>query len=204
MTATTTKAEEMLEAARNGDRHALEELLHAHRYGVYRYGLRVCRTTEDAEDAVQETLWAATRALDSFRGPASSVARWMFTIVRRVCMRLIEGHRRWPENLEGTEDAFPADAAGPDIAYARQQRAVKLAAALQTLDRLSREVIILRDVKELSAPEAAARLGVSVGALKSRLHRARAKLREHLGSEPSEASGMALGPEAGRASGQLA
>lgn len=204
MTATMTKADERLEAARNGDRHALEELLHAHRYGVYRYGLQVCRTTEDAEDAVQETLWAATRALDSFRGPASSLASWMFTIIRRVCLRLLEGHRRLPENLEGAEDAFLADAGGPDLAYARQQRAVKLAAALQALDRLSREVILLRDIEELSAPAAAARLGVSVGALKSRLHRARARLREHLGAELSEGFGVELETDVGRASRQPA
>lgn len=74
--------DQVLAAAQTGDRSALERLLAEHRNGVYRYGLRVCRTTEDAEDAVQETLWAATRAIKTFRGTATSIAAWLFTIVR--------------------------------------------------------------------------------------------------------------------------
>ncbi len=175
-----TTPDEILAAARNGDRRALAELLRMHRHGVYRYGLQVCRTTEDAEDAVQETLWAATRAIRKFRGPASSIVSWMFTIVRRVCLRLIEGQHRGPTTLEGTEDALPVDAPGPDDLLADRQRAELLAAALGALDPLHREVVLLRDIEELSAPEAAARLGVSVGALKSRLHRARGRLRDHV------------------------
>src|SRR4051812_10503229 len=76
-----TISDELLVAAQGGDRNALLEVLRAHRHGVYRYGLQVCRTTEDAEDAVQEALWAATRALKTFRGSASSIASWLFTIV---------------------------------------------------------------------------------------------------------------------------
>lgn len=60
-------------AAQAGDAIAISRLLHANRHGVYRYGLQVCRTTEDAEDALQETLWAATRAIATFRGSASSI-----------------------------------------------------------------------------------------------------------------------------------
>ena len=79
-------------AAQAGDAAALSRLLQAHRNGVYRYGLQVCRTTEDAEDALQETLWAATRAIRTFRGAATSIASWMFTIIRRECYRLIDRH----------------------------------------------------------------------------------------------------------------
>ena len=92
-----------LTAAQAGDLAALDRLITAHRQGVYRYGLHVCRTTEDAEDAVQETLWAATRALRTFRGTASSIASWLFTIVRRECLRLLEGHRKAP----GVTDVIP-------------------------------------------------------------------------------------------------
>src|SRR5262249_8737916 len=78
--------------------------------GVYRYGLSVCRSTEDAEDAVQEALWAATRTLKSFRGTISSIVSWMFRIVRRECYRLLERRRMLPLGMEravadGTADA---------------------------------------------------------------------------------------------------
>src|SRR5262245_1157306 len=92
-----------LTAAQAGDLAALDRLISAHRQGVYRYGLHVCRTTEDAEDAVQETLWAATRALRTFQGTASSIASWLFTIVRRECLRLLEGHRKSPQAPAGSD-----------------------------------------------------------------------------------------------------
>lgn len=169
-----------LAAAQAGDLAALNRLVAAHRQGVYRYGLHVCRTTEDAEDAVQETLWAATRALHTFRGTASSIASWLFTIVRRECFRLLEGRRRAPADLHGTEDQLAADVVDPEDALARRRRTAQLATALATLDPIQREVILLRDIQELSAPEAAAVLGISIDALKSRLHRARVNLRERV------------------------
>jgi RNA polymerase sigma-70 factor (ECF subfamily) len=169
-----------LAAAQAGDLAALDRLITTHRQGVYRYGLHVCRTTEDAEDAVQETLWAATRAIRTFRGTATSIASWLFTIVRRECLRLIEGHRRAPRPLEGAADAVVADVVDPEDAVALRQRVELLAGALSDLDPLHREVILLRDIRELSAPEAAAELGISIDALKSRLHRARVNLRDHV------------------------
>jgi len=166
--------------AQAGDLAALGRLIAAHRQGVYRYGLRVCRTTEDAEDAVQETLWAATRAIRTFRGTASSIVSWLFTIVRRECLRLLEGHRRGPQPLGGTEDDHIAEVVDPEDAVALRERIELLARALADLDPLHREVVLHRDIQELSAPEAAARLGISVDALKSRLHRARVTLRDHV------------------------
>jgi RNA polymerase sigma-70 factor (ECF subfamily) len=170
----------LLAAAQAGDVGALNELVATHRQGVYRFGLQVCRTTEDAEDAVQETLWAATRAIRAFRGTASSIASWLFTMVRRECLRLIDGHRRRPSGLDGGEDDIPGDFVDPADAAATLRRTELLAEALATLDPLHREVVLLRDIQELSAPEAAAHLGISVEALKSRLHRARVNLRDHV------------------------
>ena len=173
------QSDTLLTAAQAGDVAALNRLVAAHRQGVYRYGLHVCRTTEDAEDAVQETLWAATRAIRTFHGTASSIASWLFTIVRRECLRLLERHKRAPEPLDDEHDAL-AEVIDPGDALALKRRIDLLASALADLDPLHREVILLRDVQELSAPEAATRLGISIDALKSRLHRARVNLREHV------------------------
>jgi RNA polymerase sigma-70 factor (ECF subfamily) len=169
----------VLDAARAGDVVALNQLIASHRQGVYRFGLQVCRTTEDAEDAVQETLWAATRAIRAFRGSASSIASWLFTMVRRECLRLLHDRRRSPIPLGDGED-LPGEFIDPEDAVAMRRRTRQLAKGLAALDPLHREVVLLRDIQEMSAPEAAARLGISIDALKSRLHRARVSLREHV------------------------
>ena len=170
----------LLAAAQAGDVSALNQLVGNYRQGVYRYGLHVCRTTEDAEDAVQETLWAATRAIRTFRGTASAIASWLFTIVRRECLRLLERQRRDPGALDAAEEALLAEVVDPADALALRRRIALLAAALADLDPLHREVILLRDIQERTAPEAAAELGISIDALKSRLHRARVNLRDHM------------------------
>lgn len=172
-------SDDELRAAQAGDVAALSRLLQAHRNGVYRYGLQVCRTTEDAEDALQETLWAATRAVRSFRGAASSIVSWMFTIIRRECYRLIDRRHESRQSMESLESQ-PDPSVGPDDDLDARRRAELLASALTTLDPIQREVIILRDIEGLSAPEAAAQLGISVQALKSRLHRARVNLRDRI------------------------
>jgi RNA polymerase sigma-70 factor (ECF subfamily) len=181
----TTSPDALLVAARAGDVAALNELLVKHRQGVYRYGLEVCRTTEDAEDAVQETLWAATRAIKTFRGAATSITSWLFAIVRRECLRLIEGHRRAPVPLNGMDDDFHSEAVSPESAVEARRANEALAAALGGLDVSYREVLLLRDVQQLSAPEAAGKLGISVDALKSRLHRARVALRDRITASDS-------------------
>jgi RNA polymerase sigma-70 factor (ECF subfamily) len=169
-------SEALLAAAQAGDLAALNRLVAAHRQGVYRFGLRVCRTTEDAEDAVQETLWAATRAIGAFRGAATSIASWLFTIVRRECLRILERRRREEPGIDGRGTEVPDQESCPDAVLDARRRAELLSLALAELAPAHREVILLRDIQELSAPAAAARLGISVDALKSRLHRARGEL----------------------------
>jgi RNA polymerase sigma-70 factor, ECF subfamily len=169
------ETERLLNAAQRGDRSALEALLSQHRKTVFRYGLRYCGSTEDTEDAVQETLWAAAKAIGSFRR-ASAVTTWLFTIVRNKCHRMPFHKHTGPDLadvLPHVPDAAPS--AEDEVATRQVQRI--LAAALARLEPSHREVILLRDVEGLTAPEAADQLGLSVQALKSRLHRAREQLR---------------------------
>ena len=169
------ESERLLSAAQRGDRAALEALLAQHRKTVFRYGLRYCGSTEDAEDAVQETLWAAARAIGNFRR-AAAVTTWLFTIVRNKCHRMLF-HKHADADLA---DLFPhvpdPRRSAEDEATTRQVQHI-LAEALARLEPDHREVILLRDVEGLTAPEAAERLQVTVQALKSRLHRAREQLR---------------------------
>jgi RNA polymerase sigma-70 factor (ECF subfamily) len=173
-------AEQMLTCARAGDRHAIEALLSRHRAAVFRYGRRVCPTMADAEDAVQDALWAAAQALRAFRGAAGTILSWLFTIVRRHCYRVLARL----ETAEAAATTVPRGAAqvSPEEKLAARHQRAAIATALATLEPLHREVILLRDIEGLTAPEAAARLGVSIEAVKSRLHRARARLREEVDS----------------------
>lgn len=176
---TAADSEVLLSAAQAGDRRALETLLATHRDTVFRYGLRYCKTSEDAEDAVQETLWAATKSIASFRR-AAAVTTWLFTIVRNKCHRLT---RRWSADpsLADVLPEIPDTARTPEERVAAEQIQQILANALSRLDAPQREVILLRDVEGLTAPEAAHQLNITVQALKSRLHRARTQLREAIG-----------------------
>lgn len=182
MNAPSLDQDKLLATAQAGDPKALEQLLRRQRDGVHRYGLRVCPTTEDAEDAVQVTLWAAARSIGAFRG-ASTITTWLFTIVRRQCQRLHGRRRRQVEFGEPAEVVASRSLSPEDEVVLSELRGL-LANALSGLDPAHREVVLLRDVQGLPTPEAAAALGLSVPALKSRLHRARAHLHGALTGHP--------------------
>ena len=174
---------DLLTAARAGDRHALEKLLEHHQPAVYRFGLRMCRETEDAKDVLQDTLFAAARSLPEFRG-ASSVSTWLYTIARSFCLKKRRTSKFAPQRLESLDDrtagaiAVPDTRRGPEEEVAGHQLQDVLDEAISGLDPMYREVLILRDVEGLSAAEVAEVLGLSVEAVKSRLHRARVAVRE--------------------------
>jgi RNA polymerase sigma factor (sigma-70 family) len=161
---------ELLEAAKSGDRAALERLLTASQGDLRRFARRSCATREDAEDAAQFALWQLQRKIGTLNVIAA-FASWVFRIVERECRRLLR-LRRKTEPLDAA-DELPA---APVPVALRHD----LSAAIAALPPVYRETLILRDIEELTASEAADHLGISVDAVKSRLHRARAMLRESL------------------------
>lgn len=180
---TTQTDEQLMAAARSGDGKALDELLARHEKQVYRFGLRMCGSEEDAKEVLQETLLAAFRGIRAFRGDAE-LSTWLYQVARTHCIRLHRRHAGAPEEFQPLDSPaathVPAAEAAPDmLSHAREMGEV-LQAAILALPEAQREVLILRDVEGLSAEEAAQVVGIEVGALKSRLHRARLQLREHL------------------------
>jgi RNA polymerase sigma-70 factor, ECF subfamily len=174
---------ELLKKARAGDTQAVDELLSRHERQVFRFGLRMCGNEEDARDVLQETLLAAFKNIHDFRAEAQ-LSTWLYQIARSYCLKSRRrgvGEPTSTEPLERPEAAaVPSDKAPPDAqAHAREIGAL-LQAAILSLPEAQREVIVLRDVEGLSAEEAAKVIGIEVGALKSRLHRARMELRERL------------------------
>lgn len=164
----------LVEAARRGDPGAVARLLQVCQPDLKRFARRTCSSTEDVEDAVQVALWQLYRQIGALR-TAATFASWMFRIVERECFRLIRGRKR-AESLDELGDEA-ALAAAPRIP---QDLQLDLARAIERLSPPYREVLVLRDVHELTAPEVAAHLGLSLEAVKSRLHRARAQVREQL------------------------
>lgn len=173
----------LLERARSGDRGALEGLLERHQAQVYRFSMKMCRDPEDAKDVLQDTLLAMARGVRDFRG-ASSISTWLYSIARSYCIKKrrtskysIEG----PQSLEtdAAEAAVrvvdPSKSAVDALAGKEVERALEQ--AISGLDPASREVLVLRDVEGLTAREVSEVLGISVQAVKSRLHRARLSVR---------------------------
>jgi RNA polymerase sigma-70 factor (ECF subfamily) len=169
----------LVERARNGDAAALEDLLTRVAPAVRRFGLRMCRRPHDADDVLQDTLLNIATHLESFEG-RSSFSSWVFALTRSACSRMQRGLKNRPTV---SDDAVPEphdDAPTPEQNATDRQIGRALVHALDGLPDDYREVILLRDVEGLTAPEAADALGISVDALKSRLHRAREALRNAL------------------------
>jgi RNA polymerase sigma-70 factor (ECF subfamily) len=185
-TAGSLTDDQLLAAARDGDTAALETLLVRYQPHLYRFGLRMCGNVEDAGDVAQESLISMARSLRDFRGE-SSVSSWLYTIARRFCIKKRRRSKFAPvreESLDvpGTNavQRLADPAPSPEQQATNQELAAALTRAIDTLDPSQREVLILRDVEGLSAPEVATILGLSVDAVKSRLHRARLAVRHQL------------------------
>ena len=173
----------LLERARAGDAQAIEALLERHQAQVYRFGMKMCRDPEDAKDVLQDTLLSMARGVRDFRG-ASSISTWLYTIARSFCIKKRRRSKFAPEEersldtemiAEGRQLADPAQS--PDEVLAGKQVEHALEQAIRSLEPMYREVLLLRDVEGLTAPEVAEVLGVSIQAVKSRLHRARLSVR---------------------------
>jgi RNA polymerase sigma-70 factor (ECF subfamily) len=176
----------LLDAARSGDRDALDALVTRYEPHVYRFGMTMCHNEDDARDVLQDTLLAMVRSLKSFRSD-SSLSTWLYAIAHHACLKRRRRRASAPRHLESLDtldesqrDRLPAPGPSPEAAAAVDQTHAALDVAIRALEPAQRVVLLLRDVEGLSAPAAAEALGLSVAAVKSRLHRARRALREAL------------------------
>ncbi|HZR09525.1 MAG TPA: sigma-70 family RNA polymerase sigma factor [Myxococcales bacterium] len=189
---------DLLRKAQSGNIASLDELLARHERQVFRFGLRMCGNEDDAKDVLQETLLAAFRNIDGFRGDAQ-LSTWLYQIARSFCMRARRRTAGEPEQTEPLDAPaaarVPSAEAQPDAKAHAREMGQLLQAAILALPVAYREALVLRDVEGLSAEEAAKVVGIEVGALKSRLHRARMELRERLGDVLSSGAPQAACPD---------
>lgn len=173
--------EEVLVAAARGDDEALACLVHAYHDRVYRFGLRACRDGYDADDAVQEAFIKLAARPDVMKDPGA--LSWLFSVVRNACMRMlrpfVRERRALGERIED-EQNLPSERLDPQQAILRWELVHSVHAAIAELERPYREVLVMRDLEGLSGEETCRALGLETATMKTRLHRARTKLREAL------------------------
>jgi len=172
--AASSEEASLVRLAQAGDSRAIMTLVERYQGTVYRFGRRMCPSEPDAEDVLQETLLTLVQKIGEFRGDAS-LSSWLFTIVRSRC-RL---RRRRADRQASSVGSEPLDSSPrPDETVSALELRGIVEAAVSELEPKYREVLLLRDVEGLSAAEVGEALRLSVAAVKSRLHRARAQVRE--------------------------
>jgi len=173
----------LIDRAVAGDGQALEKVLQAVQPHVFRFAHHLCRNGEDAADVLQETLLSLFRHASQLRDEAA-LTTWLYVVARNHCIK--KSRRRISAQLEVPLEAadntvqLASDAANPEQVLRRRETGTLLERAIGSLPAASREVLLLRDVEGQSAAQAAQIVGLSVSALKSRLHRARSALRDEI------------------------
>ncbi len=152
---------------------------------IFRYLQRLCGE-EDAADLTQTVFLKVSRSLDSFRGD-SSLSTWIYRIATNTAHDHATASTRGneePMDVDGSADDYP-DTSLPaaDREYIRREMSACIRGVIDSLPAGYRSVLILSEFDELSNPEIADVLGISIDAVKIRLHRARNVLREALKCE---------------------
>jgi len=194
----------LIEALRAGSEHAYEELLSRFQQPAYTLALRLLNDPSEAGDVVQEVFLKVFRNIGNFRGQ-SALKTWIY----RITVNEAHNARRWffrhrrreveldtnPEEARNWKEIIPDRSRSPfDVAFDREQH-VMIEAALERINPIFREAVVLRDITDLSYEEIAEILGVSLGTVKSRILRGREALREELAGNLKSRPAMQLVPK---------
>jgi RNA polymerase sigma-70 factor (ECF subfamily) len=155
-----------------------EQLFLPHLDAAYNLARLLVRNPQDAEDVVQESYLRALRAFKGFRGEAGRP--WFLTIVRNTSFTWLRDNRGRADRAEYSEDLLVSSGPNPEVESIERERARGVERCVQQLSSDFREVIVLREMEELSYKEIAEITGVPRGTVMSRLSRARARLAECL------------------------
>lgn len=171
----------LLVRVRAHDHEAMAALLARHAGTVVRFARGMCPNPTDADDVAQEVLIAAARRLPSLASDRA-LRSWLYQVTRSFALKRRRPGRSLPTtfvpDLDAGADTPSTD--DPERTVEGRELGGVLQAAIRGLDPRYREVLLLRDVEGLSAPEVAEVLGLRLDTVKTRLHRARAQVRERV------------------------
>src|SRR5215471_3423625 len=177
---------DLVSAARRNDCDAFGELIRRHHPACFRLAINILRNSAEAEEEVQNAYMRAYEHLDQFQGTAQ-FSSWLSRIVRNHCLMLLRIRARARmlhidrfSSRDETTIELPAMCADPECDLIQSQMASVLKREIRRIPALLRNVVMLRDVEQLSMSEVARRLGIALPAAKSRLFRARIELRSRV------------------------
>ena len=186
---------DLVDRFKSGDQTAFDEMVARYWDRIYSMVHQLLRNQQDAEEVTQDAFIRAHRGLSNFRGE-SAFSTWLYQIATNLAR-----NRYWywwrrkrdksvsfdapvsSENNLTLAEIIPAEAASPDDLTVTQEFVDRVAAGMEKLGQKHREILILRNVKNLSYEEIADILHLTVGTVKSRIARARDSLREKLGDD---------------------
>lgn len=179
--------QELIEQAQKGDRKALAELVKQYEQTVYNFSFKICRHKDRAEHTMQETFLSMVKSLHQFSGE-SKLSTWLYRVVANHCLMLARSESKYGFTSLDDDDALIDERniadwkVTPEKVTENKELKEMLDEAIKKLAPDYRIVFMLRDVEGLSTEETAKIVELSVPAVKSRLHRARAFLRNELNS----------------------
>lgn len=170
--------QELIRRAQRGDGEAFRQLVEAYQTQVYRLALRMCGESA-ADDVTQEAFLAAWRALPDFRGDCR-FSTWLYRLTTNAGIDWLRREKRYRSTDDVTELELPDDAPSPQEQAEQVEAQQAVRRALSRLSEEHRQVLLLRYMQELDYAEIAAALEISEGTVKSRISRAKMRLRELL------------------------
>ena len=182
----TSEPEEALIArSRDGDVDAFNRIVDTYQRPLYNLALRMLGDAPAAEDATQDAFISAFRNIGRFRG--GSLKSWLFTITANACRDALRSRKvRRTESLEAEDVTLDPEspAESPEDYAMRREMGRSIKQGLDSIPEEQRLAVVLIDVQGLGYEEAAEVMGISVGTVKSRLSRGRARVRDFLRARP--------------------
>jgi RNA polymerase sigma-70 factor (ECF subfamily) len=174
-TALDCSPERLMRLYREGSAQALDQITRCYSQRLLEAGRRHCRTRAEAEDAVQDALISAQQQLGSLRDD-QRLEPWLVKVVASACRRISRGLKNAPGSEAELGELPELERADPERDAERRELGEKLERLLLTLSAVDRSIVILAELEGFGAAEIASELGMTAGAVRTRLSRLRATL----------------------------